>query len=173
MILLTLTAMAFFAFPLYERFAQRGIESESRMTTWEVVLEKRDQIPLQGFGFLGTPAYMLPMKKSMQKKGIGMTADPHNYFLTALTEFGVFGFLYAVVFFILILRLVLKRFKQRAVIPQAVMLPGLIAIILQNTVSGFVGNFLIATISVSTISTITCLLLLDNAIPLAAHSRVS
>jgi len=140
------------------------------MKTWEIVLKKRDQIPLHGFGFLGTPAYLFPIKKSMERKGIGITADPHNFFLTALTEFGVFGLLYAVVFFVLILILVLKRFKQRAMVQQNVLLPGLIAIILQNAVSGFVTNFLIASINLSTIATITCLMLLDSTVPLAECS---
>lgn len=164
-VLSVLAGIVLAGFPLYERFTERGVKSETRMATWEIVLKRRGEVPLYGFGFLGTPAYLLRVQKSMEGRGIGITADPHNYFLTAFTDLGVFGLLYSVVIFFLILRLVRKRFKQRAAIPHDTLLPGVIAVVLQSTISAFVTNFLIAPITSTTISTIICLMLLDSALP--------
>lgn len=146
-----------------ELFRHRGFIIESRLATWEIIIQNLDQIPLWGFGFLGTPAFLLPKKEILHRSMVHITADPHNYFLSAYTDLGIIGFCYTIIFVILLLQLIIKRFKITKLIPQNFIIPGIISIIIQGVVSSFFTNYLIAPINFNTVAAITCILILDKA----------
>lgn len=167
-------ALAYLGFSFSEIYTRReGFFFESRLITWEVIFQNLDQIPPWGFGFLGTPAFLFPLKEMLESSHILITADPHNYFLAAYTDLGILGFLYSIAFMFLLLRLLIKRYGQMKIIPQDILLPGLISLILQGVVSSFFTNFLIEPISFATVMTIACLLLLVKADPSAQRYRIS
>lgn len=150
--------------PIAELFTRKkGFTSESRVETWRVVIEHISEVPFFGFGFLGTPSFLMPIKKTLVGARVLITADPHNFFLTAFTELGVLGFLYSIAFLLILLSLLLNIWKTRKSLSDVMFLPGLIAVVLQGIISAFVTNFLLSPISFNTIAIITSIFLLSNA----------
>jgi len=152
--------------PLFDLFTRKkGFTARSRVDTWEVVMENIHEVPFFGLGFLGTPAFLLPIKESLVGTKILITADPHNYFLTAYMEFGILGFLYSTVFIFILIKLIVRSWKVSAALPGSILFPGLFAIIAQGIISSFIANSFISQISFNMLSVITCILLLAKMTP--------
>lgn len=152
-----------YGLPIIELYTRgKAFVSESRVDTWKVIVENKYMVPFFGYGFLGTPAFLLPFKQRLEGARILITADPHNYFLTAYTEFGILGFIYSIIFIFIMLYLLIQSFKKSKFIPRNIYYPCLVSIILQGIISSFVTNFIISPISFYTISTLTCIMLLNK-----------
>ena len=149
-------------FPIFGLFTRRGIQSNTRVTTWQVVLENRQSIPAFGFGFLGTPVFLSPIKSSLERSGTAITADPHNYFLTSLTDFGFAGLAFAILFVLFLVRLIYRSMKAAKYAPSNVLAPGLICIVIHGIISAFVTNFLLTQIGLLTMVEIVSIMLLDR-----------
>ncbi len=119
-------------------------------------------VPFLGFGFLGSPAFLLPIKERLVGSRILITADPHNYFLTAYTEFGIAGFIYSIIFIFILFLLFIRSYKKLRGLSANIYYPCLVSIIMQGIFSAFVTNFLISPINYDSVLVITCVMLLNQ-----------
>ncbi len=123
---ITMTVVCVIAASLHPRASVKSVTTDTRYPIWKVVLDLIEDRPLLGYGvndsrirFLEQgekdvdffKRYMTPFLHSPRYKGNPMVMHPHNAYLEALLEFGVFGLV--ILLFILIFPLVVAVSYRR------------------------------------------------------------
>lgn len=145
-------------------FVSREGFSSSRFDTWQIILENLSLIPFWGFGFLGTPNFLLPIQVSLVQSKILITADPHNFYLAAYTEFGLLGFIFSLGLMFKLIRLVIRSIELLGDAPENLLLPGLISIASVGIINSVTSGLFIVSINFSIIAIITSIILLDRIV---------